>query len=249
MTQSRQAFSLLEVTVGTAMLSLLGILAFTVFAWCSSTFALSNTRLELQGEIRRINTAMRRDILGSCFTSLSSNYVNVTISKNPPDPISLDPIVVPRDGISFSSISNMTNYADSYDHDTGLCKFDCWTVYCAWTNPDDIYDCRLYRYRVEAHAGNISQLPLDGFTKPTSAATSYMWPGPGATPYHYIGDLHNYSNRIRSFQILPNLGDQTLEVKISLLGPLGQLKTSQRKTSEVVESSILLKAENTWPKL
>ena len=235
-----QAFTLIELIAGFGILSLLTGLVFIIFSWASSMFAISSVRLELQGEIRRINNALRRDILGSCYTSVINHPVTVSVSLNPPDPTPT--VNVQRDAICFAAITDIHNPA-SYDHAVGLCKFDVWTVYCPYTDPADPNNCKLFRYRVEPHAPSISQLPMTVFY----SSASYLWPN----PLNFVsGSDRCYSDRIRSFQILPNLGDQTLEVKIALQGKMGRVTASNhRKTSEIVESSVLLKAENTWPKL
>ncbi|MBT9587348.1 hypothetical protein IV102_28665 [bacterium] len=232
--------SLLEAVLGMAILAILSGLAFSIFSWASTMFALSSVRLELQGEIRRVNSALRRDILGSCYTSVVNHPVTVTVSQHPPD--LLPTVNVQRDAICFAALTDIHKPA-SYDKDVGLCKFDVWTVYCPYTDPTNPNLCKLIRYRVSPHAPSISQLPMADFY----GSTSSLWPNPANL---VAGSVHTYSDRIRSFAIVPNLGDQTLEVKIALQGKLGHVSTSPRRTTaEIVESSVLLKAENTWPKL
>jgi hypothetical protein len=237
--------SLLELIVGLAIFSVLVLTAFDVFALGTSTFQLTSGRLGLQGEIRRINGALRRDILSSCFTSISSFPQAVNVSATPPS-LPMDQSAA-RDAISFASMADSGNtvcYNTSitpYNATTGLSQFGCWTVYCPYTNPANVYDCKLYRYHCDYHPGSASQLPLS----PTSWA-GVLWSPAQSTTFT---DIHCYSDQILSFEILPNPGDQTLQVTIKLMAPLGHISTGKKQTAEIVESAILLKSENTWPKL
>ena len=233
--------------VGLSIFSFLVLVAFDMFALGSSQFELSNGRLELQGEIRRINGALRRDILTSCFTSISSHSPAgspFTVPATPPIP--LPTVNVTRDTICFASKADPANPVT--DPTTGLSMFGAWTIYCPYTNPDNVYDCKLYRYRTPyLPPTGISQLPFAA-TAPAGTAPGdwavIMWP-----PTEAFTDLHCYSNRIRSFQILPNPGDQTMTVTMTLQAPIGRIMTGKKQTAEIVESSIILKSENTWPKL
>ena len=97
---------------------------------------------------------------------------------------------------------------------------------------------------VTSVSGTTLQSPLAGFGLPD---TRYDWPNP--TKIIPAFGVHCYSNRIRCFQIKPNPGDQTLQLEVTLQGPIGRTTMGQKSTAEIVESSVLLKCENTWPKL
>lgn len=241
----RRGVSLIETTVGLVVLSSLAVVTFALFAWCTTVFRYSSTRIELQGEIRRINNAMRRDILGTAYTSLNKCIIELYVPDRPPD---LEPKVkVRRSPVCFAAITDISD-PNSYNPDIGLCHFDAWTIYNPYTNPDDPTDCRLYRYRILKTPGAtpFSQLPLVDF--PNYAISSKWLQMPNPADF-IAGTMHCYSDRIRSFDIDQNLADQTLEVKIALQGRGLRSEMGRNTTSEVVESSILLKAENTWPKL
>ena len=245
----RRGFSLLETVIGMVIFSLLGILTFQIFAWSSSTFQLTTVRLELQGEIRRINAAVRRDMLESAFVSVSSRFSNVSVTLPPGSTNPADTQVCARDAISFSSMIDPTS-PNSYTTQFGFSLFNCTTIYYPYTLPGEPYDCRLYRYKVSwddpvtSVSGTTLQSPLAGFGLPDSR---YDWPNPSRLITQF--GVHCYSNRIRCFTIKPNPGDQTLELNVTLQGPLGHSSVGTKSTAEIVESSVLLKCENTWPKL
>lgn len=247
----KKAFSLPELVLSISLLAILTGMAFEIFEWSSTIFRISNVRVELQGELRRITGALRRDFLLSSFTSLSQHGDSLTVPDHPPDVAPA--VTVERTTIAFATIENISNSAN-YDAATGQSKFDCWTVYCPYTDPIDKSKCTLYRYRVEKHTPDLTQLSMDSITKapPYNFGTSnnYLWKGPGLEPLNLIGGtVRSYSNRIRSFSVEANLGDQTLVVKLALQGPQGRVSTGSKRTSEVVQTEVLLKAENTWPKL
>lgn len=241
----RRGVTILETTVGLVVLSSLAVVTFALFAWCTTVFRYSSTRIELQGEIRRINNAMRKDILGTAYTSLIKCERDYIVPDRPPD---LQPTVnVTRSAVCFAAITDISD-PNSYNPDIGLCHFDCWTIYNPYTNPLDVTDCKLYRYRILKTPGDTpyTQLPLVEFPDINQSGKWLKMPKPDD---FIAGTMHCYSDRIRSFDIDQNLSDQTLEVKIALQGRAGRSGMGRNTTSEVVESSILLKAENTWPRL
>lgn len=245
----RSGFSLFETVAGLGFLSLLAVLSFQIFAWSSGMFSLTNARLELQGEIRRINGAVRRDMLESAFVSVSTKYISIPITLPAGSTNPADTKMCARDPISFSSMIDPTS-PNSYTVDNGFSLFNCTTIYYPYTSPTDPYDCKLYRYKVSwddpvtSVSGTTLQSPLAGFGLPD---TRYDWPNP--TKIIPAFGVHCYSNRIRCFQIKPNPGDQTLQLEVTLQGPIGRTTMGQKSTAEIVESSVLLKCENTWPKL
>ena len=249
MKRPRAAHTILELIVGFALLMVMSALTFSIFTWCASMFQMGSTRLELQGEIRRINNALRRDVLGSCFTSISAKPLTAQALLHPPDAAPL--VTVPRSAVSFACMLDNKNPAN-YDSGTGLSMFDSWTVYYPSTNPADVNECKLYRYRIGPGptpvSRGVSQLPLfsaSGTPFTDAMDTSFLWPCP-----YIVGEgLHCYSNRIRAFAIVVNPGDQTLQIDVTLQGALGRAIANGKSTADIVESSILLKAENTWPKL
>lgn len=237
--------SILETTCSIALLGLLSIVAFQAFDWGSNLFRVSNGRVELQAELRRINTALRKDFLLSSFTSLGTHRSEYNVPEHPPDPAPA--IKVVREALCFASMLDCHKSAN-YDPATGQSKFDCWTIYCPYTDPANESRCSLYRYRVEEHPSELSQLKMDlmGGYQPFETGTSYLWPNPQKMVFN---SLHHYSDRIRSLEVAVNLGDQTLVAKITLQGDAGHLQGGKKRTSEVVSTEVLLKAENTWPKL
>ncbi len=252
-----RAFSLPELILSISLLAILTGMAFEIFDWSSTIFRVSNVRVELQGELRRVTGALRRDFLLSSFTSLSEHGESFTVPDHPPDAAPASS--VERTTIAFATIEDISN-PHNYDAATGQSMFDCWTVFCPYTDPSNHSQCTLYRYRIEKHTPSLTQLSMDSIKTPPitgtpvyspfGTGTSYLWQGAGHEPLNLIkGTVRSYSNRIRSFSVEANLGDQTLVVKIALQGPSGHLNTGKKSTSEIVQTEVLLKAENTWPKL
>lgn len=164
--------SLLEAVFGLAILAVLSGLAFSIFSWASTMFALSSVRLELQGEIRRINSALRRDILGILLHQRGqpSGHSHGLIAPPIPSPT----VDVQRDAICFAALTDIHNPA-SYDKDVGLCKFDAWTVYCPYTDPSNPNLCKLFHIEYHPTLPASVNCPRQIFTEPPALFGQTRW--------------------------------------------------------------------------
>lgn len=232
----RAGFTLIEVIAGCVVLGLLTLVIFNVFALASTSFQTTSVRLELQGELRKICTELRREFEQSTYASVAIAPQVVVVPDQPPDPTPTSN--VNRDGLCFASLANPQG-PGTVDNVTGLTRWDGYTVYSPYWAVADPANCKLFRYRVSAHAPNTSQNPL-------GSPALYLWPAPSAL---IAGTTRTLTARLRSFAVSEDLANQTYIITIAVQGAAGRITTGNKTLAEVVETSLRLIPENTWPRM
>jgi len=236
----RAAFTLIEVIAGTVVLGLLTLVIFSVFSMASTSFQTTSVRLELQAELRKICTDLRREFEQSTYSSVAIASRTVVVLDQPPDPTPTS--TVHRDGLCFASLAN-PQAVGTVDNVTGLTRWDGYTVYSPYWVNSDVSNCKLLRYRVSAHAANTSQSPLGGSAVLSS---SYLWPAPTGL---IVGTTRTLTARLRSLQVTEDAANQNYSINVAVQGAAGRIATGNKTLAEVVETSLRLIPENTWPRM
>jgi hypothetical protein len=230
----RRAFTLLDTLLSLGLFSLLTLVLFSVFAQGTSLFTLGVNRSDLHSELRAINALMSREVNHSSFYSLAIHNVGTTIftPRRLDYPNQLES--VHRDAFSCAALRNPLEET-SYVAATGAPLWDCHCVY--FSSQESPYG-KLMRFRV-GQAADERQFPLASFPGIINTYTSAALPG----------TFRVLSQRLMEFSVERQLADQLLIVRLSLRANRGRLTQAKRSTAEILESRLVFKLENTWPRL
>jgi len=229
-----QGFSLIELIVSMAMISLVSALVFGLFRICSTVYASGNSRLTLQSELRRISARFGLELRHSSFytVSVASNQVTVPVDPG----MSAETVQVRRDAVSCAALLD-PSLATSYDAD-GLPLWDSFTVFtCTQESPNG----RLYRYQL-SHAPSVLQAPRFG-TGPIPISYQVI-PNAFAIPQ----SIRLMSKDIYRFQVNVDYANQQVTIRLGLRGHIGRT-IEGRSTADIAETIFHFKPENTWPKM
>lgn len=230
--RATRAFSLLETLFTVAIMGgLMAILA-GVFAAATANLKLGATRLELQSELRRVVTPLRRDLRNTNFLSVSRVGQTCSVSANPP---AAGPKVdVARDGLALNGLKQPLADA-SYDPDSGKPLWDCYVLYFA-TRDDP--DGRLVRALVDDSPRSEVARTLTGFSVADMSASN---------PNLLDDSLRVLSQQVYAFGATLDTTNQLVQVHVKLRGRAG--RREGKSTAEHLEVRFSLRPANTWPRL
>lgn len=230
----KQAFSLIELVVSMAIISLISALVFGLFRMCSSVYASGNSRLSLQSELRRIAARFGIELRHSSFHTVSEAANVVTVPVDPG--MSAETTQVRRDAISCAALLD-PSLTTSYDDD-GLPLWDNFTVFtCTQDSPNG----RLYRYQL-SHTPSVLQTPRFG-ANPIPAGYQVI---PNA--FAVTQSTRLMSKDIYHFQVDMDYANQNITIRLALRGDIGRT-IEGRSTADIAETIFHFKPENTWPKM
>ncbi len=135
----RGGFTLLEALITVLILGGLTGVVFMVFAVGASAFRVGNNRLDLQSDLRRVLTPLRRDLENTSFQSISATNSEIDTPQNPP--AGSPTVLARRDGICMNALRDSLSDS-SYAPGTGLPNWDGFLLYFATR---DIPDGRMVR--------------------------------------------------------------------------------------------------------
>lgn len=229
-----RGFSLIELVVSMAMISLVSALVFGLFRICSSVYTSSTSSLSLQSELRRIAARFGLELRHSTFYSVSEASNVVTVPVDPG--MSPETTQVRRDAISCAALLD-PSLPTSYDAD-GLPLWDRYTVFtCTQESPNG----RLYRYQLSS-TPSVLQTPRFG-TNPIPASYQAI-PNAFALPQ----TTRLMSKDIYRFQVNIDYANQRIAIRLGLRGQIGRT-VEGRSTANIAETIFHFKPENTWPKM
>lgn len=227
-----RGFSLLDTLLAMSLLTVLTMAIFSVFEQGSSLLSLGNARASLSAELRRVTTILGRDLLLSSFYTVQASVPYTMVV--PRDETSN--MTVRRDSLSFGCLANPAA-SSSYDPSSGL---PMWDQYCIYTATRESPNGKLFRFRV-ARGGTIdtSQPSLGNHQSVVDAFPS--------------GALANTTRVLTSqlvhFSVVRNAADQEVEMRIILRGQAGRIQSGRKSLAELLETKIVIRPENTWPRL
>lgn len=233
----RRGFSLLEALFSvTLMGALIGIVC-AVFEMGAAGYRLGQTRLELQSELRRITVPLSKDLKNSSLLSVSTLAQTCQVSDNPPFAQPL--VTVHRDGVACNGLKTRT--ASSYS-DRGLPRWDCYMLYFA---TQDAPDGRLMRTLLRDPSTLDSDPDNDILSVPLQLTPGHF---SSSHPDMLDGELKTLSTQVMEFSTELNLVEQYVSVRIKVRGKQGRT-LGGKSSAEVLETSLSIRPENTWPRL
>lgn len=230
----RKAFTLLDTLLSLGLFSLLTLVLFSVFAQGTSLFSLGVSRSDLHSELRNISALMGREINHSSFYSLAIENTGTTIFTPRDLTRPEQQEQVHRDAFSCAALRNPMEES-SYAPSTGSPLWDCHCVY--FSSQESPYG-KLMRFRV-AQAADERQFPLGSFPGIINTYSATAMPG----------TFRVLSQRLMEFAVERVLADQLLIIRLSLRGNEGRITQGHKSTAEILESKLVFKLENTWPRL
>lgn len=245
-----RGFSLLELVVSMTLLSVLSVLTFSLFAQGSSLFRLGSSRGNLQTEMRRLIASMGREITHSSFYSCAS-LTSAPLSVEPGGPGQTR--WVQRDTLSCAALRDPLASA-SYDPQSGLARWDCYTIYLA---TDEVPQGKLLRFRVDSPfdtAGPTTEsTPLrgqrNGLPYDTLAPLVTAYPASTSDTPVLPDTTRLLTSQLLEFQAGAETSTQLVRVRVVLRGEEGRITQGHHTTAELLEGKLTFKPENTWPRL
>ncbi len=230
--KGRAGFTLLEALVSCAILGSLMLAACAVFELGMQGFRLGTTRLDLQGELRRVLTPLRKELRNSSYLSVSMVSPPLcSVQSNPPQPTPLE--AVRRDAICFNGLRKWV--PGSYDVQNGLPKWDCYVVYFA---TQDSPDGTMVRMLFEDNT-------VDTITRPLSLAEADLTTG---NTKLIDGEVRRLSAQVMEFAVELNPAEQVVQLHLRIRGKAGR-SLGRQTTAEILEVRTAVRPANTWPRL
>jgi prepilin-type N-terminal cleavage/methylation domain-containing protein len=227
-----RGFSLLETMFTVAIMGgLMAILA-GVFATATANLKLGATRLELQSELRRVVTPLRRDLRNTNFLSVSRVGQTCSVAANPP--ATQPKVDVARDGLALNGLKRPL-LDSSYDSDSGKPLWDCYILYFA-TRDDP--DGRLVRALLDDSPRSEVAKMLPGFGAGDLSASN---------PNLLDNSLKVLSQQVYAFGVELDTTNQLVQMHVKLRGRAG--RREGKSTAEHLEVRFSLRPANTWPRL
>jgi hypothetical protein len=232
MTLRRRGFGLLDVILSLTLLSILSWLMFSIFAQCSSLFGLGNSRASLQSEMRRIQVTLGREVLQTSFYTISTQVDTITVPRD-----DTQNMQARRDSMSCATL-NDSGASASFDNISGLPKWDRYAVYMA---SKESPNGKLIRFLVNrTGAINDEQLVMS----PALSGVVSGYPGSALPRTTKI-----VTHRLVHFAADTNPADQTTTLSLIIRGDAGRITTGRKTTAELLETKLIFRPENTWPRL
>ena len=224
----RRGFSLIELILASALLSMALVATFGIFNMGQRTFQYTSLRHGLQSEARRIALQIQQDVrlshLGT--TALRTRSVNLTV----PGWESQGPQTLSRDGVCFASVRDWSQ-PSSIDPITGFPNYNCYLVYYATSTPEG------HLIRQMLVPPNVGTFPFNGYTLNDNPASNS----------HALGAARILSRQVLSTAI--KISTSMIEFEIKLRGRGGMRPGTSKQSDETYEISLKVKPENTYPKI
>lgn len=229
-----RAFTLLESLVTIAVLGGLVLVVFAVFEVGVTGFRVGGNRLDLQGDLRRVLTPLRKDLQNSSFQSLS--MVTVSAYNIPLKPPAASPAVtVQRDGLCMNGLRN-TQDDDSYDADSGLPVWDCFICYFASL---DAPDGKMLRMMLKDPSRNTLSVPRSLASSDLSLSN----------PDLLANNIRVLSDQVMEFGVTLDPSNQLVRLHLKLRSKVGRQQMGGRSLVEVLEIETTVDPANTNPRL
>ena len=226
----KRAFSLVEMVLSCALLSLATLVAFALFQFGNQAFRLGNLRNNLQGEARRVSGRLESDLRRADFT-----LTTVLNKGNLParEVLSSSGQLVQRDAICVPGLSSWTA-ASSYDGVTGLPLWDQYHVYYATT---------------EADGGRIIRQTVQPAGFPYTSA----WAAFGATSLQNTPNLNTgpilatetLAQQVEEFHLAVGTAPNSFSVSLRFRGTGGRKPGTGKRLDESLQVQFQFRAENT----
>lgn len=228
-----RGFTLLEAMFTVAIMGGLIVILAGVFSTAAAGFKLGNSRLGLQGELRRILAPLRRDLRNASYQSASVAPIAVRVAAAPPGAV--PQVDVRRDRLCFNGLKNNGRNNSQYDPDSGKPLWDCYLVYFATAdNPNG----RLVRAVLDVSP---PRLTARVFPNLNGADLSLSNPALAAE------GLRVLSKQVLAFDA--ELDDTTQMVRFGLRLRAEAGRREGKSTAEIMEVQISVRPANTWPRL
>lgn len=229
-----RGFSLLESLVTIAVLGGLVIVIFAIFEVGVTGFKVGGNRLDLQGDLRRLLTPLRKDLQNSSYQSLSA--VAVSAANIPLKPPKATPAAtVQRDGLSMNGLRNYQD-EDSYDGDSGLPIWDCFICYFATL---DSPDGKMVRMLLRDPSRDTLSVPRG--LSPSDLSLS--------NPDLLASNIRVLSDQVMEFGVTLDPSNQLVRLHIKLRSKVGRQQMGGRSLVEILEIDTTVDPANTNPRL
>jgi len=229
----RGGFTLLEALITVLILGSLTGVVFMVFAVGASAFRVGNNRLDLQSDLRRVLTPLRRDLENTSFQSISATTSEVDTPQNPP--AASPTVLARRDGICMNALRDSLSDA-SYAPGTGLPNWDGFLLYFATRdNPDG----RMVRLVLKDPTPGVLSVPRN-----LAAADLSL-----ANPDVVSGEARILSDQILDFRVTLDSSNQLVNLSLKFRTKAGHQSLGGRSLIEVLEIDTSIDPANTNPRL
>ncbi len=229
-----RGFTLLESLITIAVLGGLVLVVFAVFEVGVTGFKVGGNRLDLQGDLRRVLTPMRKDLQNSSYQSVS--MLAVSAANIPLKPPGATPsTTVERDGLCMNGLRNPQD-DDSYDSDSGLPIWDCFVCYFA---TQDSPDGKMVRMLLRDPSHDTLSVP-----HPLSPGDLSL-----ANPDLLANNIKVLSDQVMEFGVTLDPSNQLVRLHLKLRSKIGHQQMGGRSLVEVLEIDTTVDPANTNPRL
>ncbi|MBN9413980.1 MAG: prepilin-type N-terminal cleavage/methylation domain-containing protein [Candidatus Eremiobacteraeota bacterium] len=230
----RRGFTLLESLITIAVMGGLVLMVFAVFEVGVTGFKVGGNRLDLQGDLRRVLTPLRKDLQNSSFQSVST--VSVTADNIPLKPPNPSPAAtVQRDGLCMNGLRNSQD-DDSYDNVSGLPIWDCFVCYFA---TQDSPDGKMVRMLLRDPSRDTLGIP-----RPLSPSDLSL-----SNPDLLASNVRVLSDQIMEFGAVLDPANQLVRLHLKLRSKVGRQQMGGRSLVEILEIETTVDPANTNPRL
>lgn len=228
----RRGFTLLESLVTLSVFGGLLVFMFVVFSVGVSGFKVGTNRLDLQGEMRRVLTPLRKDLQNSSFQTISSLAVETNVPQNPP--MATPTVQVQRDGLCMNGLRDLSS-DDSYDPNSGLPVWDCFICYFA---TQDSPDGKLVRMLLRDRTPDVVGIPRS--LSPGDLSLS--------NPDLLSQNLRVLSSQLMEFGVTLDPSNQLVRLQLRVRSKAGHQEMGGRSLVEVLEIQTTVDPINTHPR-
>lgn len=229
-----RAFSLLELSVSMAILSLVLLGIFGIFEVGQSTFHYASLRQGLQSEARIAFYSMSNDLRHSSFVTATAQPRTVSVIL--PRQEKRGPQTLDRDGLCMAGVQDWGS-PGAVDPLTGFPNFDCYVVYYATTEPEG----RLIRQIVKPAL--LGPYPNAQFSVANSMRDTPL------TNANRVGLTRTLSSRLLSLRARRDNATRLINVRLRFRGMGANRPGSPAKADETFEMSLKTFPENTYPRV
>lgn len=229
----RRAFTLLESLVTLAVFGGLIIFLFVMFSVGVSGFKVGTNRLDLQGEMRRLLTPLRKDLQNSSFQTVSTVALSASVPQNPP--FATPTVSVQRDGLCMNGLRDLGSDT-SYDADSGLPIWDCFICYFATM---DSPDGKMVRMLLRDPSHDVVGTP-----RSLSAGDLSL-----TNPDLLSQNVRILTQELMEFGVTLDTSNQLVRLHLKLRSKAGHQEMGGRSLVEVLEIQTTVDPINTHPRL
>lgn len=229
----KRGFTLLESFVMIAILGGLVICVFGVFSVGVSGFKVGSNRLELQGEMRRVLTPLRKDLQNSSYQTISNLAASTSVPEKPPF---ANPVInVQRDGICMNGLRDLISDS-SYDANSGQPIWDCFVCYFGTL---DSPNGKMVRMVLRDPSHDVVGIPRSLASGDLSLSN----------PDLLGGNVRVLSDELLEFGVSLDNSNQLVRLHLKLRSKAGHQEMGGRSLVEVLEIQTTVDPINTNPRL